>query len=64
MPKKDRKSPMDKRVDGSIYSFEKKEERKAALNLLKKCQDRCKKVVHLVKDSHTGEFIEHIQIVR
>ena len=55
---------MDKRVDGSIYSFEKKEERKAALNLLKKCQDRCKKVVHLVKDSHTGEFIEHIQIVR
>ena len=55
---------MDKRMDGSIYTFEKKEERKAALNLLKKCQERCKKVVHLVKDSHTGEFEKRIQIVR
>jgi len=59
-----RKAPIDKRVDGSIYSFEKKEERKAALNLLKKCQERCKKVVHLVKDSHTGLYRKEIQIIK
>ena len=59
-----RKAPTEKRVDGSIYSFEKKEERKAALNLLKKCQERCKKVVYLIKDTHTGEFEKRIQIVR
>ena len=58
-----RKAPIDKRVYGSIYLFEKKEERKAALNLLKKCQERCKKVVHLVKDSHTGLYRKEIQII-
>jgi len=59
-----RKAPTEKRVDGSIYSFEKKEERKAALNLLKKCQERCKKVVHLIKDTHTGLYRKEIQIIR
>ena len=52
------------KTEGSIYNFEKKEERKKSLQLLSECKSRCKKVIHLVKDPHTQETSKRVQICR
>ena len=50
------------KTEGSIYNFEKREERKRSLQLLSECKAKCKKVVHYVKNPHTQETTKVIQI--
>lgn len=65
MPRKNQvKAPTKKRVDGSIYNFEKRDEHNAAIRLCEKLSQSCKKVVHLVKNSHTNEYEKHIQYAK
>jgi len=57
------KPPTKERVAGEIFSFEKSEAHKAALKLAKECSDRTTKIRHLIKDPHTNEYYERIQII-
>jgi hypothetical protein len=47
--------PTEKRTEGAIYSFELREEKKRALELLAKCKRQCKRIKYIVKDPHTLE---------
>lgn len=52
------------KTEGSIYNFEKREERKRSIALLNECKNKCKKVIHIVKDPHTGETSKRVQLCR
>ena len=66
MPRlKNIKPPTQKRVDGAIYNFEKRNEHNAALTLLKKCKERMHRIAVYIKDTHTGTTtVKYVQPVK
>jgi hypothetical protein len=50
------KSPIEKRTEGAIYSFELREQKQREIDALKKAKAMHKPVYYLEKDTHTGEF--------
>lgn len=58
-----RKSPSEKRMEGDIYRFEKAQSHQSAIRLAKECSNRTTRIRHLIKDPHTNEYHEIIQII-
>jgi hypothetical protein len=54
-----RKAPTDKRTDGVIYSFEKRDEHQRAKELVRECERKCMHFKYLSKDKF-GNPIENI----
>jgi len=58
-----RKSPSEKLMEGDIYRFEKAQSHLSAIRLAKECSNRTTRIRHLIKDPHTNEYHERIQII-
>lgn len=64
MPNKNQvKSPMKKRIDGEIYSHEKRQLHENNIRMCKELSERTTKIRHIIKDPHTNEYYERIQII-
>lgn len=57
------KPPTQKRIAGDIYNFEKAESHKKAVKLAEELSQKTKRIRHLLKDPHTNEYYERIQII-
>lgn len=58
------KSPTEKRTDGEVYNYEKKQRHEKEKMSLAQCKKHCKKIVHIVKDPHNLTEKRVIQIVK
>ena len=57
------KPPTQKRIVGDIYNFEKAESHKKAVKLANELSHKTTRIRHILKDPHTNEYYERIQII-
>lgn len=54
------KSPIEKRTEGAIYSFELREQKQREIDALRKAKSMHKPVYYLEKDTHTGKTTKRL----